>query len=89
MNKREGSPASSWRMWGSEPGLGLEFKNSEWGAVQGQRLTAQWDDRLDLEAVIMKLHNTPEFAKKVLRASHSKSSLAGSVPCHRAQPWTR
>lgn len=42
------------------------ISNSEWRAVQGQLLTVRRGDRLDLEAVIMKLRNTPEFAGKVL-----------------------
>ena len=36
-------------------------RNSKWGAVQRQRLTVQWNGRLDLGAVIMTLRDTPEF----------------------------
>ena len=36
-------------------------RNSEQGAVQGLRLTVQWDGGLDLGEVIMTLLNTPEF----------------------------
>lgn len=43
-------------------------KNSKWGAVQRQRLTVQWNGRLDLGAVIMTLRDTPEFAKRSPRS---------------------
>lgn len=47
----------------ARPRVGI--RNSEQRAVQGQRLTVQWDGGLDSGAVIMTLRNTPELAKKV------------------------
>lgn len=72
----------------ARPRVGV--RNSEQGAVQGQRLTVQWDGGLDLRAVTVTLLNTPEFAKKVLGVYRSMS-LAWQVLCSAAgaQPGTR
>lgn len=42
-----------------------EVRKAKWEAVQGQQLTMQWEGRLDLEAVIMTLPSTLEFAKSL------------------------
>lgn len=59
-------------------------RNSEQGAVQGLRLTVQWDGGLDLGEVIMTLLNTPEFGGKSPGSFPEQVFRpAGSVQCRR------